>query len=180
MTLHRNKDIGVFWATENPAALIRFANMITQGREDYKYDFEPSVAWCQKAARREHSTLEWVHLVVVSTVRSDVASHLVRHTKGLPRHVVQSFRPDWTGEDRPGHDSLRLYAGNWTPKALIDMARQRLCGKAMQETREWTERLKECLMLSDDKLLHAIGGAMLPDCEYRGKCYHGGCEKCKE
>lgn len=175
MTIYRNGNIGVFWSTENPATLIRFANLITFGKEDYDPCFEPSAKWCKKAASAEHSTLEWVHIVVVSTARSDVASHIVRHTKGLPRHVVQSFRPDWTGAERPGHDALRLYAGSWTPKSLIDMARQRLCSKSMAQTRSWTQSLKDCLIMADDQLMKAIGEAMVPDCEYRGKCYNGGC-----
>jgi len=174
MIFHHHKtptgEIAVAWSAPDPAAIIRLANGITLGDWDYTPGWTPSKKWAEKAMLAEHSTLEWADLIIVSSARSDVISHIVRHTKGHPRHVVQSQRPDWTGEERKGPDSIRLYAGKWSPVSLIQMARQRLCSKAMNETREWVQELKKALEESGDTMMIELSRAMVPNCEYRGRC----------
>jgi len=62
--------------------------------------------WIDKL-QAQHSTIEMCQIVVRDVVRGDVASHIVRHTKGHPRFTVESGRPDWTGKPRPPVEALR-------------------------------------------------------------------------
>lgn len=179
MRFINSNGFSLAWEGENPAAVIKMANGITKGLFEYDPFFIPSPKWAHRAMLQEHSTLEWAHLIIISRERSDVCSHLVRHTKGHPRHVVESHRPDWTGKERPGSGVERLYAGSWTPLAIIQMARQRLCSKSMAETRATVERLKKALSHGDE-LMQALSWAMKPECKYRKGCiYDRGCGRDK-
>lgn len=157
------------WLESDPVSVIKKANLITLGRKIDKVK-EADEDWYIHTVLSEDSTLEWVHLKITDTVRSDVVNQLVRTTTYHPRHVVESFRPDWTGKDRPKDSaSLRLYSSLWTPKALIHMARDRLCYKAMKETRDKVFEIKDYLS-SDSTFMEYIGMAMVPHCIYRYGC----------
>lgn len=152
--------------------MIHKANLISQGKLVDSVTFPSKIIdWCKDIVLSEHSTLEFVSFTITDTVRSDVVSQMVRHTAYHPRHVVQSFRPDWTHKDRPKNPmEERLYISQWNPKALIVMARQRLCNKAMKETRDWVLKLKLHLYFSSDNFSSVVGWAMVPECMYRGGC----------
>ncbi len=105
----------------------------------------------------QHSTLEYIHIEIFDDeCRGDVASHIVRHTAYHPRFVVQSKRPDWTGKERPPSSSIRMFLYQGTAKALIDMARVRLCKNAMKETTEWMWEVKNTMMKSSDMFLKVL------------------------
>jgi hypothetical protein len=162
-----------FWAEKNPAGLVRLANLATLGKEvDEEKEYDPDFSWCTDAVLSEHSTLDWASIVFVDQVRTDVVSQLVRHTKILPRFAVQSWRPDWTGKPRPRTpEEKRLLASKWTPRALQAMGRERLCYKAMNETREYVAfEMRDALVKSDDAFMKAVGLSMVPACVYRFGC----------
>ena len=107
--------------------------------------------------------------------------HFSRHKVGV-EHFVSTSRPDITGAPRdinaPVNHRMVLNA-----QALINMARKRLCHKASTETREIMVQVRNAsaqACSSDAHGLDAFGTAMyyamVPDCQYRGKCYEiNGC-----
>ena len=162
------------WAETNPAKLIRRANLASMGKRVPESDtWKPSLALCKSMVLAEDSTIELASLIIDDDIRGDVAGHLVRHTAYHPRHIVQSAREDWTGKPRPGPEALRIYLGKWSIKALISMSRQRLCYRAMKETREEVEAIKRYLINSDDVLMQAVGWGLVTECVYRANCTAG-------
>ena len=107
--------------------------------------------------------------------------HFSRHKVGV-EHFVTSSRPDITGAPRniaaPVNHRMVLNA-----QALITMARRRLCHKASTETREIMVQVRNAAAQacsSDAHGLDAFGramyDAMVPDCQYRRRCYEiNGC-----
>ena len=144
------------------------ANMVSLGKVPNDL-YMITKKWVESVLRSEHSSLEFVNIKIEADIRGDVASHIVRHTKGHPRFVVQSHRPDWTGAGRPPISTERKIFISISPYALIQMARQRLCYHTMKETRDFMENIKQTLMLCDDVFLKALGEYLGPDCVYRGK-----------
>jgi hypothetical protein len=164
----------ITWAESNPAQLIRRANLASMGKRPKEPDtWEPTLEWARLMVLAEDSTLEMASLIIDDDIRGDVASHIVRATAYHPRHVVQSSRPDWTGKARPGPEVTRIYFGKWNIKALLQMAKERLCYRAMKETREEIEAIKRYLLRSDDVLMKTVGWAMMPACVYRAACPFG-------
>lgn len=165
---------------DNPAWYIYRANCISIGKKPRK-DWKPTREWCEDVLHSGHSTLEQVGIWIYDdAIRGDVASHIVRHTKGHPRHVVQSMRPDWTGKERPGPEVERRYIGFYNPLALIEMARQRLCAKAYGYTQSEMCKIKAALVKSNDVFIAVLGEYLRPDCDYRGyQCHQKkSCGKC--
>jgi hypothetical protein len=163
----------------HPIREIHATNLLTMGKTP-KGDlpFGPDLMLA------EHSTLEFTDITIEDDVRGDVIHQITRHTKGHPRFAVQSSRPDWTGKERPPASTPRKFKMKANPIALMAMARQRLCFKAMKETREWMERLKANLYEEGDRLaeltdddssdyLTALSWAMVPECVYRAGCPYG-------
>jgi hypothetical protein len=170
---------------EHPIKQIHQANLVTLG----KYKPLDKIDWKKVDLKglllSEHSTIEWSPLYIFEITRKDVTSHLVRHTKQHPRFSVQSGRPDWTGKERPPYDAPSQFMIEANPLSLISMARQRLCFKAMKETRAWMENVTHFLLkayqLDADTEASAVteettsfyqtlGQALVPDCVYRGCC----------
>lgn len=177
---------------EHPIKQIHQANLITIG----KYKPLSAIDWkkinIHDLFLGEDSTIEWVPIYIYAPTRKDVTSHIVRHTKQHPRFVVQSGRPDWTGKERPPHDAYTEFMLCVNPLSLINMAKQRLCFKAMKETREWMEDVVKCMKAYADRLDNAaresrseeaddalteratffstLARILVPDCVYRGQC----------
>lgn len=163
-----------FLAEENAPGLIRLANMATLGKNvawTYK-EFKPSPPWAISAVLARHSTLDWASLVFVDSVRSDVGSQIVRHTREYPRFAMQSWRPDWTNKPRPRNpEELRMLASKWPVRALQDMAQERLCFKAMKETQAYVAfEMRDALVLSADPFIRAVGLSLVPACIHRYGC----------
>jgi hypothetical protein len=164
----------ITWAESNPAQLIRRANLASMGKRPKEPDtWEPAIEWAKAMVLAEDSTLEYCSLIIDTDTRGDVASHIVRATAYHPRHVVQSSRPDYTGKARPGPEVPRIYFGKWDIKALLQMAKERLCYRAMKETREEIGAIKLYLLRSDDVLMKAVGWGMMPACVFRCGCNQG-------
>ena len=104
--------------------------------------------------------------IVDDHCRGDVISHIVRTTKKQPRFVVQSKRPDWNnGEKRKAPDEeYKLFASVWTVSSFMEMARQRLCGRAAEETRQWVINCMREMDKSGDPLLMALSLVGLAGC----------------
>lgn len=152
------------------------ANYISLGKEfgedDYLKIKDPEEKW-RNLLLAEHSTLEFAPFVVSGEFRSDVISHLVRHTKGHPRFSVESGRPDWTGKERPGPDSLRKFTMLWNPISWIAMCRQRLCSKAMRETKDAVYAMLREMSVHPDSFFRALASLSMAECRYRGGCPYG-------
>ena len=162
------------WAETNPAQLIRRANLTSMGKRIPENDtWKPTEKWARSIVLSEESTLEYASLIISDDIRGDVAGHVVRHSAYHPRHVLQSSRPDWTNKDRPGPEVKRMYLGKWDIKALIQASKERLCYRAMKETREEFEAIKLYLLNSDDVLMKAVGWSLCPACIYRSDCPFG-------
>ena len=157
---------------DNVAWYIYRANCVTLGKRPKKNKVFDK-AWCLAQLHAQHSTLEQVHLYLYDPAcRGDVTSHIVRHTKGHPRPVVESWRPDWTGQPRPPYDAPRQFLAYLTPYALIEMMRQRLCVLAATPTRQWAESVKVACQQHGDVFIQTLGEYVMPDCEYRGGVCH--------
>ena len=162
------------WAENNPAQLIRRANLASIGKRVPENDtWKPSLAWCKAMVLAQDSTLEWAHLIIDDDIRGDVSNQIVRATAYHPRHVCESWRPDWTNRPRPMPAEKRIYVGLWDIKALINFSRERLCYRAMKKTREEAEAIKRYLINSNDVLMQAVGWSLVPECVYRSDCTAG-------
>lgn len=153
------------------------ANYISLGKDFGEDDFlkikDPEEKW-KMLFLAEHSTLEFAPFVITGEFRSDVISHLVRHTKGHPRFVVESQRPDWNkGKERGGPESLRKFSMLWNPISWIAMCRQRLCSKAMRETKDAVYAMLREMSVHQDSFFRALASLSMAECRYRGGCPYG-------
>jgi hypothetical protein len=159
----------------NAIEKITAANNISKGDIGFNF-YIPLDKW-KALLLSEHSTLEFSDFFLFDEVDGRVISHLVRHTKGHPRHVVQSHRPDWTGKERPSAETPRLYFSKWNPISWIFMMRQRLCYKSASHTRNFAVKAKKLLNGSNgfsggggEEFFNGIGWASVPECVYRAGC----------
>lgn len=118
----------------------------------------------------EHSTLEMSDFFIEMEVDGRAISHLVRHTKGHPRHSVQSQREDWTKTERPTPETKRQYFSKWSPISWMSMCRQRLCFKASNYTRDIIVKAKQKMIESESIYFQGLGFASVPECVYRKSC----------
>ena len=166
----------------SPLADIRYAALATKGKLSLQSP-KDTERFAMEAVIAEHSILAEARIRITDdSCRSDVVSHLVRHTKGHPRHYVQSRRPDWTGKPRPSSPSApRIYVSTWPADALLAMSHQRLCHLASKWTRAWAMNVKVALreLFGDTiktdpaEFAWAMHYAMVPSCVYRGGCPEG-------
>lgn len=151
---------------------IQKANLTSIGKRMSK-KWIATQEWAEDQLHAQHSTLEFAHIYLEALVTTTEASHIVRHTKGHPRFVVESHRPDWTGKPRPKDPSTyRRIILMFTPYAFIEMCRQRLCHLAQQETRIFFESICREMTKSGDVMLASLGRYAMPDCMYRGGTCH--------
>lgn len=120
----------------------------------------------------KHSIIRAIHLrLIIEDCRPDVARQLLRATKGHPQPYMESGRPDWTG--KPRSDRLIRFAMDFTPEAWMALANQRLCYRAMKETRDTVVKIVEFMGGSDDLLLNALAICSVPNCVFQGGCPEG-------
>jgi len=171
-------EISVINAT--PLEDIQLAARATKGKLCTRLP-DNIVKYTMNVLESEHSTIHQAIIRITDyACRSDVCSQLVRHTDKMPRHYVQSHRPDWTGAPRPKDPAAtRIYVSTWPVDALLVMARQRLCHLAMKETRQKVLEWKQALSQADNPgsqsevLCWATSLAMVPSCVYRAGCPEG-------
>lgn len=169
--------IKVYVSTITPVYELKDANCITIGRRahpdsDLSMDYISKKEYFKKCFLAEHSTIEVLQFRIVDdNARADVINQIVRSTKGHPRFQVQSSRPDWNnGEQRkPSNETWRYFSSYWNPLSFMQMCRQRLCIKAMKESREWVAAVLDAMKSSGNPMLEALAECCVPQCEYRGK-----------
>jgi hypothetical protein len=169
--------IQIRFLNEKPVSDLYFAAMATKGKLKTNGPKYPQ-AFVEKALISEHSFLAEVRVQIIDDAcRSDVVSHIVRHTKGHPRFYVESRRPDWTKQDRPTDPAAtRLFVSTWGLDALMAMMRQRLCGKSMQATRDWAYDVRLALVQTiysnweQEGVAMALLRVLVPNCVYRYGC----------
>ena len=165
--------------TKNPMYYVKDLNCLTIGKraiKDKPYSDEEQEKFWWDAFLSEHSTLRTAQFRIVDdNMRGDIASQLLRATKGHPQPEMQSSRPDWNnGEKRkPSNEIFRLFAHVHTAESFMALCRQRLCYSTMKETREKVEEILEIMSNSDEAFFRVLAKCCVPQCIYRFGC----CEK---
>lgn len=150
---------------------------ITEGKDIYgniESEFHPKdlTKYWIKQIIANHSTIRSVHFRLVDTRPKSVVMQIIRATKGNPQPECESSRPDWCGKERsndPYED--KLFMQDHTPESFIEMAKQRMCARTEERTRNFMNLMVEELKKSSDPLLQAVGYCCHPYCWwYGGKC----------
>ena len=164
---------------KNPAWYIYWGNCTSMGKLPDPC-WKPTRAWAERMLHSMDSTIELFDLYIFDdNCRGDVSAHIVRATKGHPRFVVQSRRPDWIGEERKPLDQIYgLFLTKVSPYGLIEIARQRMCETASLLDRAWMKEVWRELLSSDDVFLQTLADFLMPDCEFRGGVCHKPLKKC--
>lgn len=118
-----------------------------------------------------HSTIRAIRFRLVDNRPKSVVMQLIRATKGHPQPYVQSSRPDWTGQERsndPYED--KLFIQDHTAESFVEMAKQRLCLRTEERTRNAMRAMVEALKASDEPFLRAVGYCCKPICWWYGGC----------
>lgn len=118
-----------------------------------------------------HSTLRSVRFRMIAEAPKSVIMQIIRATKGHPQPEVQSSRPDWCEEERSGDPyELKFFMQDHTAESFVEMAKQRLCMRTEDKTREFMQKAVEALKQSGDPFLVAVGYCCKPYCEWYGSC----------
>ena len=119
--------------------------------------------WIKKAIISGHSILQFSQCLITADMPYKVASHLVRHNKKDGFYMlIQSQREDWTGEKRDPDRIVKTII-TMTPKAAIEISRERFCQKAAKETTKiWLN-----IITALDKIIFPY---CVPNCVYKGFC----------
>ena len=153
----------------------REACKITEGRdlfnEDSTYKLKDEVAWWIKQIVANHSTIRSIHFRLVDIEPKSVVMQLIRATKGHPQPYVQSSRPDWTGQERSSDPyDPKMFVQDHTAESFVEMAKQRLCMRTEERTRQAMRELVEALKESTDPFLKAVGYCCHPACYWLHGC----------
>lgn len=150
------------------------ANKITQGVDVFKEIYaiknpkKETEFWIKQIVAN-HSTLRCIHFRLVDEQPKSVVMQIIRATKGHPQPEVQSSRPDWTGKERssdPYED--KLFMQDNTAESFIEMAKQRLCNRTEEKTRQFMYQLVITLRTSEVPFLRAVGFCCMPSCKWNG------------
>lgn len=118
-----------------------------------------------------HSTLRCIKFRLVDTRPKSVIMQIIRATKGHPQPEVQSSRPDWTGKERSNDPyEEKLFMQDHTAESFIEMAKQRLCMRTEEKTRDFMRLLVQTLKDSKDPFLKAVGYCCHPYCWWYKSC----------
>ena len=153
----------------------REACKITEGRdlfyEDSTYKPKDEVEFWIKQITANHSCIRSIHFRLVDTRPKSVIMQIIRATKGHPQPEVQSSRPDWTGEPRSNNPyEEKLFMQDHTAESFVAMARQRMCKRTEERTREFMLEMVATLRKSKEPFLKAVGYCCTPPCKYIGAC----------
>lgn len=165
---------------EEPLEDLREAIATTIGKERLS-DWKPTKEGIHKDLFRyyaelfiaNHSIVRSVHFrIKIDNARKDVTRQLLRATKGHPQPFVESSRPDWTGVPRDENATNR-FTWDHTPESFITMAQQRLCFRAMKETRQEVFDIIRAMWDSGEPLLEAVAFCSVPSCVFQMGCPEG-------
>lgn len=157
---------------KDPLYDYREANKITEGIDlegMYREKPKNEVEFWIKQIVANHSTLRSIHFRLVDTRPKSVVMQIIRASKGHPQPEVQSSRPDWTGKERssdPYED--KLFMQDHTAESFIEMAKQRMCRRTEERTREFMAEMVKVLRKSKDPFLQAVGYCCHANCWWLG------------
>ena len=160
---------------KDPMLDYREACKITQGR-DLSMEVEhwkpkDEVEFWIKQITANHSCIRSIHFRLVDTRPKSIIMQIIRATKGHPQPEVQSSRPDWTGEPRSNNPyEEKLFMQDHTAESFVAMARQRMCKRTEERTREFMLEMVATLRKSKEPFLKAVGYCCTPPCKYIGAC----------
>ena len=161
---------------ENPLKDYQESCKITQGIDwgynDYYFEPKDEVEYWIKQIVANHSTLRAVKFRMVDEAPKSVIMQIIRATKGHPQPEVQSSRPDWNGgkERSPDPYELKLFMQDHTAESFVEMAKQRLCARTEDKTRDFMETAVEDLKNSGEPFLIAVGYCCHPYCWWYNAC----------
>ena len=160
---------------KNPLYDYREACKVTEGLDLYATDstYKPKneVEFWIKQIIANHSTLRCIKFRLVDTRPKSVIMQIIRATKGHPQPEVQSSRPDWTGKERSNDPyEEKLFMQDHTAESFIEMAKQRLCKRTEERTREFMGLMVQTLRDSKDPFLKAVGYCCHPYCWWYESC----------
>lgn len=153
----------------------REACKITEGRDLYyespTFKLKDEVEFWIKQITANHSCIRSIHFRLVDTRPKSIIMQIIRATKGHPQPEVQSSRPDWTGEPRSNNPyEEKLFMQDHTAESFVAMARQRMCKRTEERTREFMLEMVATLRKSKEPFLKAVGYCCTPPCKYLGAC----------
>lgn len=133
----------------------------------YTAGYEVDVKSMKRMYQSEHSPIRTQMFVVeMQDIPTFVSVHLVRHKVGV-EHYVRSNREDRGGNDKADRATPVNHMMLLNAQSLINMSRKRLCTQASKETRQVMSEIYKQVYEIDRELAEC----MVPECEYRGKCY---------
>jgi len=164
--------------SSDPLYRIKDAACITLGKRANKIqtmDYAEQYEYFKNAFIAKHSIIRAVHFTVIDTVRTDVEHQLLRATKGHPQPYCQSKRPDWNkGDPRlPDDKTYSLFGHQHTAESFMEECRQRLCGRAMKETREEIIDVLHAMVESREPFFNALAFCCVPNCVFQSGCPEG-------
>lgn len=160
---------------KNPLYDYREACKVTEGLDLYGTDstYKPKneVEFWIKQIIANHSTLRCIKFRLVDTRPKSVIMQIIRATKGHPQPEVQSSRPDWTGKERSNDPyEEKLFMQDHTAESFVEMAKQRMCRRTEEKTREFMSLMVQTLKNSKDPFLKAVGYCCHAYCWWYGSC----------
>jgi hypothetical protein len=172
------KEIRVLNAT--PLYDYRQACAITEGRfVDVDWQPKNEKEYWIKQIVANHSCLRAVKFRYTAEAPKSVVMQIIRATKGHPQPFVQSSRPDWNNGKERSSDPYeeKLFIQDHTAESFIEMAKQRLCKRTEQRTRDFMKALVEEMKHSGNPFLEAVAECCHPACWWLGGCPEiKGCE----
>ena len=155
----------------HPERQVIYAQDVTVGRPIQSSRVTWSVdKWINKLVAG-HSTMKIPKIrIIFDGVRSDVARQLVRHTRGFTKSYMESKRPDLVGAPRPKEPYPCKLILDTTAMGWIEIAKQRLCTKAMKETREIIMSVVLIMNTAESNFLKALAKVSAPPCTWYGAC----------
>lgn len=130
-----------------------------------------------------HSTVRSIHFRLVDEEPKSSVMQLIRATKGHPQPYVQSSRPDWNNGKERSSDPYedKMFIQDHTAESFVEMAKQRLCMRTEERTRNIMREMVETLKHSDEPFLKAVGYCCHPTCVWLKGCPElKGCECAKK
>lgn len=149
----------------------RFVNVEWQPKNEKEYWIKQIIA--------NHSTLRCVKFRIIPKAPKSVVMQIIRATKGNPQPEVQSSRPDWNNGKERSSDPYeeKFFLHDHTAESFVEMAKQRLCKRTEQRTREFMKLLVEEMKKSGNPFLEAVAECCHPACWWLGGCPElKGCE----
>jgi hypothetical protein len=149
----------------------RFVDVGWQPKNEKEYWIKQIVA--------NHSCLRAVEFRYTAEAPKSVVMQIIRATKGHPQPFVQSSRPDWNNGKERSSDPYeeKLFIQDHTAESFIEMAKQRLCKRTEQRTRDFMKALVEEMKHCGNPFLEAVAECCHPACWWLGGCPEfKGCE----